>query len=86
MPKKFISLLILLRPRQWIKNLFVFAPLIFSGNFLNKSALISSFSAFTFFCIASSFVYIINDVHDLHNDSCNLGVEVGESYPLVGII
>jgi decaprenyl-phosphate phosphoribosyltransferase len=68
MPKKFLSLLILLRPRQWIKNLFVFAPLIFSGNFLSISALISTFSAFIYFCVASSFVYIINDIHDLHKD------------------
>lgn len=66
--KKILPFFLILRPRQWIKNLFVFAPLIFSGNWLIRSALINSLSAFVFFCIVSSFIYIINDIHDINRD------------------
>jgi decaprenyl-phosphate phosphoribosyltransferase len=66
--KKIIPFFLILRPRQWIKNFFVFAPLIFSGMFLNQEAVIKSFCAFIFFCIASSLIYVINDVYDIDND------------------
>jgi decaprenyl-phosphate phosphoribosyltransferase len=66
--KKIIPFFLILRPRQYIKNFFVFAPLIFSGMFLNQEALIKSFFAFIFFCIASSLVYVINDICDIDND------------------
>ena len=66
--KKILFLFILLRPKQWVKNFFVFAPLIFSGMFLNQYALLKSFYDFIFFCIASSAVYIINDICDIDND------------------
>lgn len=66
--KKILFLFVLLRPKEWVKNFFVFAPLIFSGMFLNQYALLKSFYAFIFFCIASSVVYIINDICDIDND------------------
>ena len=66
--KKYYPFFLILRPRQWVKNFFVFAPLIFSGMFLNQEALIKSFCAFIFFCIASSLVYVINDICDIDND------------------
>jgi decaprenyl-phosphate phosphoribosyltransferase len=66
--KKILPFFLILRPRQYIKNFFVFAPLIFSGMFLNQEALIKSFFAFIFFCIASSLVYVINDICDIDND------------------
>ncbi len=63
-----IGLLRLIRPKQWIKNGFVFAPIIFSGEILNSSALIHSTLATLFFCIASSATYIVNDIHDVDQD------------------
>jgi 4-hydroxybenzoate polyprenyltransferase len=63
-----LDLLTLLRPKQWIKNLFVFSPLIFSGSLTNVTAIIEATIATIFFCIASSTIYIINDYHDIEKD------------------
>ena len=58
----------LLRVEQWVKNLFVLAPLFFSGNITNLELLIKSiFAFFTFSFIASS-IYIINDYSDIESD------------------
>ena len=58
----------LLRVKQWIKNGFVFVPLIFSMSFLSVS-IINSAIAFFAFCFASSFIYIINDIADRNADA-----------------
>ena len=58
----------LMRPRQWVKNVFVLAPLIFSGEFLHPESIKVSLLAFVLFCIASSATYIVNDVHDIERD------------------
>lgn len=58
----------LMRPKQWVKNGFVLAPLVFSGEFLNANALNHSLYAALLFCIASSAAYIINDLHDIEHD------------------
>jgi 4-hydroxybenzoate polyprenyltransferase len=57
-----------LRPQQWIKNLFIFAPLIFSQNILNRPLLIKTVEAFVAFCLVSSAHYIFNDLRDLEED------------------
>lgn len=62
------GLLALIRPRQWIKNGFVLAPLIFSGEFLDKGAVGQAFLAALLFCVASSATYIVNDIHDIEQD------------------
>ncbi|MCK4778412.1 MAG: UbiA family prenyltransferase, partial [Actinomycetia bacterium] len=59
---------LLIRPREWIKNLFVIAPLIFSGNLLNINNLITISISFMAFCMISSSIYIINDIADIEND------------------
>ncbi len=58
----------LMRPRQWVKNVFVLAPLIFSGEFLHPESIKVSLLAFVMFCIASSATYIVNDLHDIERD------------------
>lgn len=63
-----LALLTLLRPKQWIKNVFVFSPLVFSGNLTNIAAIIDATIATLLFCVASSTVYIINDYHDIEKD------------------
>jgi decaprenyl-phosphate phosphoribosyltransferase len=65
---KKLSILRLLRPHQWIKNLFVFAPLVFSGQFLVLSSIESTILAFILFCLGSSAIYIVNDLHDIEAD------------------
>ncbi len=58
----------LLRVEQWVKNLFVFAPLFFSGNITNFDLLIKSLFAFVVFSFAASTVYILNDYSDIESD------------------
>ncbi|MGU9058480.1 decaprenyl-phosphate phosphoribosyltransferase [Clostridium perfringens] len=67
--KRFIiNLLKLMRPKQWIKNFFVFGALIFSYSFLNLNKTISALTAFIMFCLISSTVYIMNDILDVEKD------------------
>ncbi|MGU9010826.1 decaprenyl-phosphate phosphoribosyltransferase [Clostridium perfringens] len=63
-----INLLKLMRPKQWIKNFFVFGALIFSYSFLNLNKTISALTAFIMFCLISSTVYIMNDILDVEKD------------------
>jgi decaprenyl-phosphate phosphoribosyltransferase len=58
----------LLRVKQWIKNLFVFLPLFFAGEFLNTSLLIDALLAFFAFSFTSSIIYILNDHKDIEKD------------------
>lgn len=62
------GLIRLMRPKQWIKNSFVLAPLLFSGEFSHYDSVIQAFLATWLFCIASSATYIINDIHDIESD------------------
>lgn len=57
-----------LRPEQWIKNLFVFAGILFAQNIFNPIMLLKVIFAFLFFCIFSGLVYIFNDLVDLKSD------------------
>lgn len=58
----------LLRPRQWIKNGFVFAPLLFSGLFMQPQAWALAVSAALCFLGISCVVYIVNDLRDVGED------------------
>ncbi len=57
-----------LRPKQWIKNFFIFAALLFSQNLLNMPLLLKTMGAFVAFCLASSAHYIFNDLRDIEED------------------
>ena len=59
----------LLRLRQWHKNFLLFAPLIASGNTLSKDNTLKLGLSFIAFCVASSTVYVINDIKDIDVDS-----------------
>jgi 4-hydroxybenzoate polyprenyltransferase len=61
-------LLIQLRPRQWTKNLLVFAALLFTIDKWNIHYIQASILAFFLFCIISGCVYILNDFVDRHAD------------------
>jgi 4-hydroxybenzoate polyprenyltransferase len=63
-----IEILKSLRPQQWIKNFFIFAPLVFSQNLLNPPLLVKTFEALVAFCLASSAHYIFNDLRDIEED------------------
>ncbi len=57
-----------LRPHQWTKNFFVFAPLIFSENVFNFPLILKSVLAFALFCVLSGAIYIWNDLRDIDED------------------
>lgn len=57
-----------LRPQQWIKNLFIFAPIVFSRHFLERPLVLKTAAAFAAFCLVSSAHYIFNDLRDLEED------------------
>ena len=63
-----IHIFLLLRPKQWTKNLLLFAGLIFSMNLFQLTLLYQSLIAFISFCLLSSCVYIINDMVDIKED------------------
>jgi decaprenyl-phosphate phosphoribosyltransferase len=65
------ALVRLLRPRQWIKNGFVLAPLIFSGEFAHPEAVVNALIATALFCAASSATYVFNDLIDRHADAAH---------------
>ncbi|WP_300349083.1 decaprenyl-phosphate phosphoribosyltransferase [Clostridium sp.] len=58
----------LLRPKHWIKNLFIFGPIIFSNNFFNIDIIKNNILTFIAFCFISSTVYIMNDIVDVEKD------------------
>ncbi len=57
-----------MRPKEWIKNLLVFAGLLFSAKFTDPEAVISATITFLAFCAVASAGYLINDAHDAELD------------------
>jgi 4-hydroxybenzoate polyprenyltransferase len=62
------SLLAACRPRQWIKNLLVFVPLVSSASFGSRHAVGRTLLAALSFCVLSSAVYLLNDLMDREYD------------------
>jgi 4-hydroxybenzoate polyprenyltransferase len=62
------GIVVSMRPRQWIKNLIVFAALIFARKITEPALLVRSLTAFLLFCAVSGAVYIINDLFDAERD------------------
>ncbi|HEX2960462.1 MAG TPA: decaprenyl-phosphate phosphoribosyltransferase [Ignavibacteriales bacterium] len=58
----------LLRVTQWIKNLFVFVPLLFSKNLFHENYFLLVLLGFLAFCLTSSAVYVMNDLFDVESD------------------
>lgn len=58
----------LLRIHQWIKNLFVFAPLFFGLHLFDRHLMLLSVVAFSAFCCGASSMYILNDILDVEED------------------
>ncbi|MBU1017156.1 decaprenyl-phosphate phosphoribosyltransferase [Patescibacteria group bacterium] len=57
-----------MRPRQWIKNISLFAAITFSGYLFDAGIFLKTFLAFLIFCLLSSATYLINDIHDASSD------------------
>jgi 4-hydroxybenzoate polyprenyltransferase len=63
-----LGLLRSMRPRQWAKNVFLFAALVFDLKLLQPTPFLHTLAGFVVFCLASSVVYLVNDVADVESD------------------
>jgi 4-hydroxybenzoate polyprenyltransferase len=63
-----VSYFKLLRPKDWAKNLFLFIPLFFAGEFFNLEKILNVCWGFVAFCLIASSIYIINDYMDIEDD------------------
>ena len=63
-----LSYIQLLRPLQWLKNIFVFAPIFFSSNLLKGDFFWPTLVVFASFCLISSSIYCFNDLQDVEAD------------------
>ncbi len=66
--KRVTNYLKLMRPYQWVKNVFVFVPLIFSKNLMDPSLLWATLLIFFAFCLTASSIYVVNDIADRESD------------------
>lgn len=62
------ALLKTMRPRQWTKNAFLFAALVFDGKLFHRADFLHTLAGFALFCLVSSAVYIFNDLMDIEAD------------------
>lgn len=93
---RFALYLALIRPKHWIKNWFVLAPLIFSNSLRQPNLLLNALLAVASFSLCASSVYCLNDVFDLDKDRCHPdkrdrplasgAVSVGEALALSAIM
>ncbi len=66
-----VLLLRAMRPKQWTKNVLLFAGLLFALKFTDPTAIWQAVAGFALFCLFSSAVYIINDLRDRERDALN---------------
>jgi 4-hydroxybenzoate polyprenyltransferase len=64
----FQALLKTMRPKQWVKNIFIFAAIVFDRKLTHPIPLLHTVLAFVAFCLISSAVYVINDLVDIDKD------------------
>lgn len=81
----------LLRPSQWVKNLFIFAPLVFSKNLFEPHLLFQTVKGFLAFCLISSSVYVVNDIFDRDEDKahpvkCKRPIASGDVSIVAGVL
>ena len=90
------NILKIIRPQQWVKNVFVLVPLFFGGSLLDCADIQASAIAVVAFCLASSAIYCLNDIVDVDDDRrhpvkcyrpiASGKVSVAEAYIMMGIM
>ncbi|MCX7016598.1 MAG: decaprenyl-phosphate phosphoribosyltransferase [Candidatus Sumerlaeota bacterium] len=68
MPATALALLRCMRPKQWTKNGFLFAGLLFTSHVMEAPVVVRVVAGFALFCVLSGVVYILNDVADVEQD------------------
>lgn len=89
------EILKLIRPQQWVKNLFVFIPAFFGGGLLDADRMLSALLTFFSFSFAASSIYCLNDIADLeadrkhpvkcHRPIASGAVSVAQAYSLMAL-
>lgn len=77
------SILKIIRPKQWLKNVFVLVPLFFGGSLTDVSDILASLLAFLAFSFTASSIYCLNDIVDVEADrqhpvKCHRPIASGE--------
>ena len=90
------TLWMLMRPKQLVKNLLVFAAPLATGEYTDLATIFQLLCGFVIFCLLSSTTYIMNDIHDRHADLLHPGkkqrpiasgqITVGMSLVLAGTL
>jgi 4-hydroxybenzoate polyprenyltransferase len=62
------AVIVAMRPRQWTKNLLLFAGIVFAAKLDDPIRWLEAFAAFVAYCAASSAAYLVNDVRDAEHD------------------
>ena len=85
----------IIRPQQWVKNLFVFVPAFFNGDITDGSCLLVSLIVFAAFSLAASSIYCLNDIIDVEDDRrhpvkclrpvASGAVSVPQAYTVMGV-
>ncbi len=57
-----------MRPHQWVKNLFVLAPVVFAKHLTDPAIILGALAAFAVFCMLASSIYTLNDLLDVEAD------------------
>jgi 4-hydroxybenzoate polyprenyltransferase len=64
----FIALLRAMRPKQWTKNVIVYAGIVFDAQLLVPESFLRVTATFILLCMISSSIYVLNDIVDVHSD------------------
>lgn len=80
-----------MRPKQWVKNIFLFAALVFDLQLFRVRSLLCTVAGFFFFSLIASSVYIINDLADIEKDrnhpvKCKRPLAAGKLSPRIAIV
>ena len=94
--KYLLPVIRIVRPRQWVKNFFVFIPLFFGGQMSNTALLLDALTTFVAFSLAASSIYCLNDIVDVaadrqhpvkcHRPIASGQVSVSAAYALMAIM
>ena len=69
-----------MRPAQWVKNLFVIAPVFFAKNLTDMSILGGAAGAFAVFCLLAGAIYTLNDLLDVEADRILYDKKLSKKY------
>lgn len=67
-PSTLFSIIKLIRPPHWVKNVVIFFPILFGREMTNGGSLFDCLMGFLAFCFLASVVYVVNDIADVESD------------------